>query len=236
MNPVSVVLIVHNEAETIAHEVESYYKTIVTRIPGSELIVAEDGSTDGTGEILRDIKTRIPIKLIQGKDRKGYKKALLDAFSLPSLEWVMFSDTGGKFDPSDFWKLEPYLDEADLIIGLRENREDQIYRRLLTKIFNILVNIYFGISLRDIDSGFRVFRKELVLSVISAPLILDELISTELTLRMIRNGARVVEVPVKYHQRKGLSRGLPVEKIPRVVFHVICKFPLLKKEMKGRGS
>lgn len=92
--PVSVILIAYNEAEVIEKEVEGFYREVVEKLPGSELIVAEDGSTDGTGEILRELAVRLPIRLVQGRERKGYKQALLDALQLPRHEWVLFSDTG----------------------------------------------------------------------------------------------------------------------------------------------
>lgn len=236
--PVSVILIAYNEAEVIEKEVEGFYREVVEKLPGSELIVAEDGSTDGTGEILRELAVRLPIRLVQGRERKGYKQALLDALQLPRHEWVLFSDTGGKFYPQNFWKLEKYRDRADLIIGVKRNRRDQYYRRVITQVFNFLVRSYFKVGVSDIDSGFRIFPRQLALQAAAKPLIFNDLITSEFTLRMLGLGARLAEVPIDYHLRQGKSRGMPPGKIPRVVMRTLFSFPRLKKELQqaGRGK
>lgn len=228
--PVSIILIAYNEAATIEREVRAFYR-IAEKIPGSELIVTEDGSTDGTSEILRDLAAEIPIKLVQGKERKGYIGALLDALKLPSREWICFCDTGAKFNPEDFWRLEKLRDRFDLIIGVKVKRGDQIYRRLMTWFFNVLVRLYFRVPSHDIDSGLRIFRRDLINKAVSSPLIFREMIATELTLKMLAQGARLGEVPVVYSRRQGISRGMPPKKIPRVIIHVISSFPRLKKEL-----
>jgi len=231
--PVSVILIAYNEAEVIEREVEGFYHEVVEKLLGSELIVAEDGSTDGTSEILRNLAERLPIRLVQGEERKGYKQALLDALKLPRHEWVLFSDTGGKFYPENFWKLEKYRDRADLIIGVKRNRRDQHYRRVITRVFNFLVRLYFRVDLSDIDSGFRIFPRGLALRAVERPLIFQDLITSELTLRMVALGARVAEVPVGYRLRQGKSRGMPPAKIPRVIIKTLTRFPVLKRECAG---
>ncbi len=229
--PVSVILIAYNEAATIRRDVEGFYRVIVEKLPGSELIVTEDGSTDGTGEILREIAGEIPIRLVQGEERKGYIRALLDALALPSDEWILFSDTGGKFDPANFWKMESLRSRADLIIGIKKQRYDQYYRRVITRFFNFLIRRYFRVEVQDIDSGFRLFRRDLIRRALARPLVFRDLISSELTLRMLALGARLVEVPVVYHLRQGKSRGMPLEKIPRVVIHILRSMPRLKREL-----
>lgn len=234
--PVSVILIAYNEAEVIEREVEGFYREVVETLPGSELIVAEDGSTDGTGEILRKLADRLPIRLVQGPARKGYKQALLDALELPRHEWVLFSDTGGKFNPEDFWKLEPHRDQADLIVAVKVSRRDQPYRRLMTWGFNLLVSQYFGFRVRDVDSGFRLYRRDLARSIIGKKLIFHDLINTEITLRMLSGGAALQEVPVIASARPNQSRGMPPRRIPAVIFHVLSVLPALRRDLKEQQA
>ncbi len=229
--PVSVILIAYNEAEVIAGEVEAFYREVVEKLPGSELIVAEDGSTDGTGEILRTLAERLPIRLVQGPRRKGYKQALLDALELPRHGWVLFSDTGGKFNPEDFWKLEPWRDRFDLIVAVKVSRKDQWYRRLMTRAFNSLISRYFGFRVRDIDSGFRLYRRDLARAITGKKLIFRDLINAEITLRMLATGARLKEVPVIATARPNQSRGMPPKRIPGVICHILRAIPSLKRDL-----
>src|ERR1700740_1048225 len=78
-DPVSLIMVAFNEAETIEAEVLSFHRAIVERLPGSEFIVAEDGSRDRTPKILKELAARIGIIHLTGTERKGYKRALLDA-------------------------------------------------------------------------------------------------------------------------------------------------------------
>jgi glycosyltransferase involved in cell wall biosynthesis len=229
--PVSLVLIAHNEAGTITNEAGAFYQHVVEKLPGSEMIISEDGSTDGTDRIVRGLASSLPARLIQAAERKGYARAFLDAIRSARSEWVFFSDTGGKFSPEDFWRLEKWRNDAELIIGLRKHREDQVYRRVMTSLFNLAVRCYFQVPAHDIDSGFRLFRRDIFLRAIEEPLCTKEMISTEITLRLLSLGARLREVPVAYAARKGQSRGMPLRKIPGIIAHILSSFPRLKKDM-----
>jgi len=74
-DPVSVVMVAFNEARTIEAEVRQFHDAIVRRLPGSEFIVAEDGSTDGTTQILQSLAATLGIVHVTGPQRKGYKRA-----------------------------------------------------------------------------------------------------------------------------------------------------------------
>lgn len=226
------ILIAYNEAEVIEREVEGFYREVVEKLPGSELIVAEDGSTDGTSEILRALADRLPIRLVQGPQRKGYKLALLDALELPRHEWVLFSDTGGKFNPEDFWKLEPWRDGFDLIVAVKVSRKDQRYRQLMTRVFNSLISRYFGFRVRDIDSGFRLYRRDLARAITGKKLIFRDLINAEITLRMLAAGAHLKEIPVVATARPNQSRGMPPKRIPAVICHILRAIPRLKRDLR----
>ena len=236
IEPVSLILIAYNEASGIRREAEAFYRQVVEKLPGSEMIISEDGSSDGTSGIVRDLATSLPARLIQDAKRKGYARAFLDAVQAARSEWVFFSDTGGKFSPDDFWRLEALRNDADLIIGVREQRQDQLYRRVMTRLFNVLARGYFRVPTHDIDSGFRLFRKDIFLRAIANPFCLKEMISTEITLRMLSLGARLGEVPVTYAARRGQSRGMPPRKIPRIIIHVLSSFSRLKREMNLPGK
>ncbi len=231
MQPISLVMLVYNEAGTIEKAVREYYGRVVEKVPGSEFIIAEDGSTDGTKEILLRLAKDIPLKLVQGKDRRGYAPAFRNALSLPRNDIIFLSDSGGKNDPSDFWKLYERIDAADMVIGLRSGRQDSWFRKILTWGYNQIVNFYFGSAFKDIDSGFRLVKKKAVQEVLKQRWIFPELISSEFTLRIWAKGFKIREFPVTYRSREGQSRGLPLKKIPGAIWQVISRFPILKKEL-----
>ena len=226
-------MVAFNEAQTIEAEVLRFHHAIVQRLPGSEFIVAEDGSTDGTSEILQELAGRIGITHLTGTERKGYKRAFLDAVLSARNPYVFFSDSGGKHNPEEFWKLYPLRREYDLIVGRKTGRKDQLYRQLLTWSYNFLLRRYFGFdAVRDADSGFRLFNRNVVDRVLRGRLIYTNLIASEIVLRSIGCGLKYCEVEVSYDMRAGESRGLPPRKIPTIALNTLRAMVHLKSEFR----
>ena len=231
--PVSVIINVFNEADTIEKEVRVIHEKIISQIPGSELIIAEDGSSDGTHEMIEKLAKELPYVIHSTSiERKGYTKAFRDAVNLAKNPWVFFSDTGGKNDFSDFYKLYVLREGNDLVIGTRHGRTDQLYRQALTWGYNKLLQLYFGINTTDADSGFRLYKTSLLKIVANQQWVFKNLISSEIVIRMHYMNAVIREIPVTYRQRKGASRGLPFGKIPTVIIDSLKKIPELKKRVK----
>ncbi len=233
--PVSVIINVYNEADTIEREIREIHTEIIEKLPGSELIVAEDGSTDGTKETLVRLKAELGIIHSTSIERKGYAKAFRDAVALAKNPYIFFSDTGGKQDFADFWKLYEHCDRYGVVSGIRSGRKDQIYRRLMTWTYNFLLRRYFHVGLRDADAGFRIYQAPVLRKIANEPWVNRHLISSELALRAIYSGFEVKETPVLYRQRTGVSRGLPPAKIPKVIVGVLRNFARLKKAITAPG-
>lgn len=237
MKPVSALLLVYNEAEVIEEVTRGIYDEVVRKIPGSELVIAEDGSTDGTKEILARIVPDMPgARLVQGTERKGYTRAYKDALRQCRNDLIFFSDSSGKHDPRDFWKLAGKIDECDMVIGCKAARRDPLYRVVMSRIFNFLVSHYFGCRVRDINSGFRLMKKQAIQQVLDEDWYMKHLINFEFTLRVIAHGFKVAEVPVTHNPRShGPSRGLPLKKIPEAITMALRTFPKLKAELRKVG-
>jgi len=226
--PVSIIVNVYNEAETIEKEILDIHSKILSKLPGSELIVAEDGSTDGTQEIIAKYVRDFGVIHSSGSQRKGYARALKDAMLLPKHPYIFFCDTGEKFDFNDFWKLYGMRHSYELIIGIREKRSDQFYRRFLTLAYNVLLRKYFHVHLQDADSGFRIMSRALAQKICREEWLNQYLINSELTLRAIFSGCSVGYASIAYRKRNGSSRGLPLQDIFKAVVHVLKNMPMLK--------
>ena len=235
--PISVVLLAFNEAEVIESVVRDFHTKLVAEIPGSELIVAEDGSTDATPEILGRLVQEIPeLRLERQQERRGYVNAFKTAMGFAQNELIVFCDSSGKHDPDDIWKMYPLMAENELVMGYKVKRADPFYRIVLTKVFNFLVNLYFGVNFRDIDCPLRIYSREAFQDVTAQEWKEKALINFELTLRFKFRGYRIAQVPVSHRAREfGESRGLPLKKIPTVIKNVLKGFSNLKKEISSPG-
>ncbi len=78
---VSYILLAHNEVGTIEDELRSIHEAVIRRLPGSELIVAEDGSVDGTRPAIERLRGALSLRIVGGEARKGYARAMIDAVS-----------------------------------------------------------------------------------------------------------------------------------------------------------
>lgn len=230
---VSIVLLAHNEAEVIGREIRSFHGEIVSKVPGAELVIAEDGSRDGTRERIAEAGREIPLRLVGGTaERLGYKGGVLNALRAVDSDWVCLCDSGLKHDPADFWKLWQAREGNDLVLGYRTNRQDQWYRRFFTIAFNLVVRALFPTKIRDADTGLRLLRRPVVDLVLERGLQFRGFSSTEVVLVAQAAGFRCVEVPVSYAQRVGESRGVPVRSIGRAVVRAVVDLWRLRSELR----
>ncbi len=229
---VSAILICHNEEKTLADEIQNYFQTIISKIPNSELIIAEDGSTDDTRKIIYQLAKKLPLQLVVTSQKRGYAKSLRLALKKAKGDIVFYADAGGKHDPNDFWKLYKKRNDYDFISGYKAKRNDPTHRLFLAWGLNKIVNFYFGISFKDIDCGFKLLSRKAVKTLLKNEWILKENISLEIVLTLIYQGFIGCEMPIKHFARKfGPSRGLPPKKIPRVILSLLAIFPTLKSHL-----
>lgn len=229
---VSVILLAHNEAATIAQEIRAFYDAIVRRIPGAELIVAEDGSRDGTREVIMSVAAEIALRLVGAAERLGYGRAVSGAVKATDKPWVFLCDGGLKHDPNDFWRLWNVRDQYDLVAGRKTGRKDHLHRRILTFGYNFLIRQIFGYEVFDADSGMRLMSRRVADEIVGRGPTFGDFTSSEFVVRAIAAGFRYGEVPISYRQRVGESRGMPASRIRRAVGVVIRDLIRLRRELQ----
>lgn len=227
-------MLVYNEAEVIEHVVRGYHAEIVSRLPGSEFIVAEDGSRDGTTGILERLRDELGIRLNHHDERRGYTRALKDALALARHDLIFFSDSDGQHDPRDFWRLARQIPYCDMVIGFKAPRHDPVYRVLMSRVFNRLVGALFNVRLRDANCGFRLMRRRVVADLLRAEWQLRACTFTEFTIRAFYRGYAIREAPIRHLPRPfGPSRGVPLRGIPRSTLHILREFADLRRQIKA---
>lgn len=216
----SIILPAHNEAGNLPELIKKITDCMRELAWDYEVIIVNDGSTDGSEEVIENLQIDSRIKAVHHPKNRGYGAALRSGFSAATKEWIFFMDADGQFDIKEISRLAEYLDEADMIIGYRKNRQDHLVRKLNAQIFNLAVNILFGLWIRDIDCAFKLIKKEIVER---ADLESDgALINTELLVRAKKLGYKIKQIPVSHYSRlSGEQSGANIKVILRAVKEIL---------------
>ncbi|NQT48848.1 MAG: glycosyltransferase family 2 protein [Chloroflexi bacterium] len=197
---VSLVLPVHNEAQSIETVITEFYEEIGKKIP-LEIVVAEDGSTDGTKEVLLLLSQKIPMKLSLGDHRRGYLGGAKEGLRNVGTEFVFFVDSDGQHVASDFWKLYEKRFDYDMIVGRKIKRTDPFYRIVISEVFHRLIRIVFRLPIHQPDTGYRLMNKTIIDSVLEETRFLTYSSWSEFTVRAYKKGFKLAEVPVTHRAR-----------------------------------
>ena len=237
MEKVSLVLLVHNEASIIEKVVRGCYDQVISKIPDSEIVIAEDGSTDGTKEIIDGLSKELPVVITSAVEKRGYIKAMKAAFKLARNDLVFFTDGDGQHDPKDFWKMAEQIQHCDMVIGVKSPRKDSIHRVVLSKVYNWLINSLFGLRFRDINCGFRLIRRCVIDSVVDETMTFKHCNASEFTIRAHKKGYRIKEVPVLHISREfGATKGFALYSLPKVIWESIVGLFKLRLELRGHRN
>lgn len=200
MLSLSVVLPAYNEEENVESAVEQVCAVAQQLGMDYEIILVNDGSADRTGEIARELMQRIPnFRLVEHYPNRGYGGSLKAGFAAAAKDLIAFVPADKQFVFGEIDRLLEGLSEADIVSGYRVNRQDTFIRKLNGFGWNTLVRLLFGYLCRDIDCGFKLFRREVLGHV---TLVSDgAMIDTEFLAGARARGFRIAEVPVTHLPR-----------------------------------
>jgi len=216
----SVVLPVHNEAESIANTIKEIDAELSPRLR-YQFVISEDGSVDDTREILANLSHEFPMELITSPARKGYSLAVRDAFKRSAAPWILFLDSDGQCLPSDYWALQAKRDEGgyDVVMGRRVNRSDSLMRRVMSQSFASVYQLLFRVPVRDPSCPFLLIKKEVASSVVDELGVFREGFWWEFVARVHRKGYRITDLPITHRPRAaGETKVYHLSKLPGIGF------------------
>ena len=202
MSSLSIVLPAYNEEANVERAVEQVSRVARELGMDYEIILVNDGSADRTGEIGHELEGRIPnYRLVEHYPNRGYGGSLKAGFEAATKELIAFVPADNQFDFGEIAALLEALDGADIVSGYRAQREDPFVRKLNAFGWNTLVSVLFGRLCRDIDCGFKLFRREILghVTIESNGAMID----TEFLAGAKARGYRIAEVPVTHLPRVG---------------------------------
>jgi glycosyltransferase involved in cell wall biosynthesis len=197
----SVVIPVYNEVRTI-EEVVARVRAIPLE---KEILIVDDGSTDGTRQRLEDIVRHDDVKVLYHERNKGKGAALRTGFAAATGDVVIIQDADLEYDPRDYRTLlEPILDgRADVVYGSRflggPHRVLFFWHYVGNRVLTLMSNALSNLNLTDMETGYKVFRREILNDL---PLRSNRFgFEPEFTVKVAKRMLRVYEVPISYSGR-----------------------------------
>ena len=197
----SVVIPVYNEVRTI-EEVVARVRAIPLE---KEILIVDDGSTDGTRQRLEDIVRHDDVKVLYHERNKGKGAALRTGFAAATGDVVIIQDADLEYDPRDYRTLlEPILDgRADVVYGSRflggPHRVLFFWHYVGNRALTLMSNALSNLNLTDMETGYKVFRREILNDL---PLRSNRFgFEPEFTVKIAKRMLRVYEVPISYSGR-----------------------------------
>jgi glycosyltransferase involved in cell wall biosynthesis len=199
----SVVIPVYNEAATIRDIVRQVQSTGLPL----EIILVDDGSSDGSREVLQQLQSEHECRVFFHEKNQGKGAALKTGFSAATGDVIVIQDADKEYDPQDFrYLLQPILEgHADVVYGSRYSGPDgavsPVWHRTANQFITFCSVLASGYKFTDVETCYKMFRRELLKDVI--PTLREKRfgIEIELTFKMLKTGARFYERPIRYHRR-----------------------------------
>lgn len=210
---VLVVVPTYDERENLAPLVER----VLATLPGTQLLVVDDGSPDGTGELADELAASdARLTVLHHRPRRGLGAAYVDAFahvvqlhSGAEVGWVVQMDADGSHAPEDLPALlaSARAGGADLVLGSRYVPGGRVvnwpwYRNALSRAANVYSRVALRLPVRDVTGGFRLFRREVLEEITRTPVSSQGYcFQVDLAFRVHRGGFVVREVPITFTER-----------------------------------
>ena len=166
-----------------------------------DLIVVDESSNDGTAEIAARMGVRVYQREGRGKGF-GVQKALAAAEEL-GYDVLVLIDCDLTYPPERIPDLIRHMDGLDMVVGSRDFTNIPVFRRLVNYLHTGLINVLYRARLRDINSGLRALRVAAFRGMIDAA---DFDVEAQITVRALKRGLRIREIPVSYLRRHGYSK------------------------------
>ena len=198
---ISVIIPAYNEIHTI----EEILKRVQAVGVADEILIVDDGSTDGTRRVLKEYDSQGPVKVISHAENQGKGAAVRTGIQHASGDLIIIQDADLEYDPRDYQLLLQPLREgiADVVYGSRflgaPRRPAMFWHMVANKMLTFMTNILYNNILTDMETGYKVFRREIVEDMKLRSRKFD--FEPEFTAKVLKRDVRIFEVPITFNPR-----------------------------------
>lgn len=197
----TVLMPVYNEIHTLKEIIQRVQTTALA----SEILIVDDGSIDGTRDLLKEIETQSGIRVIYHEKNQGKGAAVRTGIQAAQGNIILIQDADLEYDPRDYPELLRPLEEglSDVVYGSRflggPRRPTMFWHMVANKLLTLMTNILYDTILTDMETGYKVFRREVVDDM---PLHAKRFeFEPEFTAKILKRKVRIFEVPITFNPR-----------------------------------
>jgi glycosyltransferase involved in cell wall biosynthesis len=197
----SVIIPVYNEVESI--------QTILKRVQDTklvhEIVIVDDGSKDGTRDVLKELDVKDGLRVILHEKNQGKGAAVRTGMSAAKGDVLLIQDADLEYDPRDYPELLKPIEEglADVVYGSRflgrAHRVTMFWHMVANKSLTLLTNILYDTILTDMETGYKVFRREVIEGMVIRANSFN--FEPEFTAKILKRKYRIFEVPITFNPR-----------------------------------
>jgi len=214
MKTVSVIVPTYNEKENLPTLVDEINKVFVDGKIIGEVVIIDDNSPDGTGQLAEQLKEKYKfLKVIHRPSKLGLGSAYREGFRAAESKLLFTMDADLSHDPSYIPRFIEKAEHADVVVGSRYIEGGAIvgwglYRKMVSKLANLLARIATGVDVSDMTSGYRAYRKEVFEKVTTERIKSSGYaFQLEIIYEIRKKGFKIDEVPIVFtDRRKGKSK------------------------------
>lgn len=187
-----------------------------------EIVIVDDASTDGCGALADRLAELHPvIKVIHHSVNRKLGGALKTGFASATKQYILYMDSDLPLDFADVCTAIPRIGNADMLIGYRKTRDESFRRKFISKIYNRMIRLVFGLKVRDVNFSFKLFKREVYHQIILESE--GSFIDAELLIETYKKGYVIREVGLNYHPRVAgvstLASNAVIKKIFAEMWH-----------------
>jgi len=213
----SLIIPLYNEEENVPLLIETIFKEIGNHPAFLEVVLVDDGSRDKTVELLRAYsRHETRIRLVQHERNRGLGAGIRSGLQSARGDLILYTDADLPFDFSLIPQLISIAGQDRIITGYRLNRGEGPRRWILTKGYNLLIYLCFGLRARDVNFACKVIPRSLVRRITLESE--GSFIDAEILLEALRQGLSIKEFPLTYYQR---ARGQSTLSRPQVILGIL---------------
>lgn len=163
LKSISIFFPCYNDRATIASLVIMAFKVAEDVAEDCEVLVVDDGSKDGSAEVLEELKGIFPgFRVIYHEKNMGYGVALRTGFKESKKDFIFYTDGDAQYDVRELTMLVSALrEDTGIVNGFKIKRSDPLYRVIIGRVYHRVVCLMFGIRIKDVDCDFRLMRADI---------------------------------------------------------------------------